>query len=208
MLDDAYAEANARLLIALMRERGAIGIGSISGFFATKPEWACPCCFRAKREIARLDKNGDLLCATHNHHDHFGDLAAEKIHVLPLGKPWSNPAYRALCDSFVRFEPTPICSDCNAADTAAKAAVNAKPKFSFSPFEISTFIIVESNLAHRIDKDRARRAYDIAEAAMRIYGEQLRRVVTEPKADGFEPIACAAWRVLHSIRQGIKDKES
>lgn len=201
------AERNARLLLDLIREHGAREPGSIPGFFETGDRWHCPVCFRSKSEIARLDKNGNLLCAIHLHHDHFGDFAANK---LPRGRG-SNvlefEAGRVVRDSFYRFQPILICNDCNVAEGAAKKAARTVECFSFTPFEISGFIIVTPNAPHRIDSDAALRFYAAAKTVMSLYGDMLRKAIECSKDDSFEQIGGAAWRVLKAVREKMKDSE-
>lgn len=200
-----YAEANARLLYRLLQTTGAIGFGSISGFFEVFPEWRCPCCHRSKEEIVRLDKNAHLLCSIHWHHDHFLDLAREKI----------GPIESSVEDSFCRFPRTQICSDCNVAEsTLAKRSLNEDEKrlrhFSFAPFEIASFIIVRMNAGHSVDVERAQIAYQAAQPSMKLLGDRLRAVVQSIRtdADTFEQVGGAAWRVLKEVNAKRKAQQS
>lgn len=203
MSESWWAEPNGRLLLNLFREYRAKELGSISNFFETPPEWHCPSCFRSKPEIARLDKNGNLLCSTHRHHDHFGDLAGSR---LPrLRDDWR--ALEAFRDGFVRFSPTLICSDCNVAEVAAKAAAGAVSQFSFTPFEISMFIFVEPNAPHRVDHNIAIDLYEVAKGAMSPYGRALKRAIQCMENDSFEHLGGAAWRVLKKAREKMKDSK-
>jgi hypothetical protein len=201
-MPDTYK--NFDLLMELRREHRAEGFGSISGFFDTDPDWLCGACFRSKRQIARLDKNGNLLCAFHVHHDHFGDLAFNLLPRMPEIHWRDRLAYAVFSASFGRFQQELICGDCNAADGAAKAKVGAATDFSFSPFEISTFIIVEPNAPHQVNAELAGRAYDAAKPLMKLYGATLREAKKCLESDDFAPAGGAALSVLLDVRAKMK----
>ncbi len=184
------AEANARLLRRLAKNHNALDFGKISKFFEVGLNWRCPCCHRSKEEIARLDRNAHLLCELHRHHDHFGDEANSR---LPSG-----PGVADVLASFCRFPDVLICSDCNVAEPAAKRIVGAPSYFTFTPYEIATFITVRNNKPHLVDDDRARQAYEAAKPAMVLIRNRLSAVLksAETDADDFETAGAAAWRVL------------
>lgn len=197
------AEDNARLLIEIKDSLKANGLGSISNFCEVSPEWICPCCLRMKREIARIDKNGNLLCALHYHHDHFEHYARDQMPALP------HQAY----ELYTRFPRTLICNDCNVAEPVAKRIVGAKSNFSFAPFEIATFIIVESNAPHKIDEQRAMEAYESATHSMRMLWGRIRAARSSMEDDSenigsFERIGSPINRIIAKIavvkNEGVK----
>jgi rubredoxin len=202
------AEGNARLLFDLAMQLKARGIGSVCGFFEVGKTWCCPSCHRQKAEIARLDKNGNILCALVLHHDHWGDFAQDKIPFFrgtALTYEEARP-YDSLRGSFSRFPETLICQDCNVAEGAAKVAANTENSFSFSPFEISTFIIVANNVAHKVDREKAITAYQKTMPSMALYSANLREVLNYDKKapESFEQVGGAAWRVLKDVREKMK----
>src|SRR5688572_14148061 len=152
------AEDNAHLIYRLKEKLKAKGFGQISNFFETDARWCCPCCFRSKSEIARLDKNDNLCCSLVYHHDHFEDYAKEQVVRPRFDQNWH--AHCALEDSFARFPHTLICQDGNTADTEAKKICGANKHFSFAPHEITAFIEVEENVAHHINRVRALEVYE------------------------------------------------
>ena len=214
------AEHNARLLFALVQQHNARGIGEIHNFFEVGPNWCCPACHRDKQEISRIDKNGNLLCSIHRHHDHFIDvvsdqLAAEKAGLLKGTKeagafPRVNfsiyAAHDSICASLIRFPETLICSDCNVAEPVAKRFAQTPPSFSFSPYEIASFINVRSHAPHGVDEDRAKEAFAAAKPSMQLISVRLRAILksVEEEADNFEHIGGAAWRVLHRLRADVR----
>lgn len=198
------AEDNARLLVDLRDRLGAKKFGSISNFFEVGVNWRCPCCYRSKPEIARLDKNSDLLCSLVLHHDHFDACVCEHLDLRDVAD-WSVP--RAIEESLVRFSATLICSDCNVAEPAAKQMVEAPAAFSFAPYEIAGFITVTANAPHAVDADRAREVYEAARPSMKVLAARLRAIAkaNETQGEAWEPAANAAWRVLQNVRRKMKD---
>lgn len=192
-------EANAMLLYDLYRALGASGFGAIAGFFETDTAWRCPCCLRSKREIARLDKNGALLCPIVLHHDHFSDCVPAVVRDALKGD-WA--AYRALMQSVVRFDDVLICGDCNVAEPAAKGIVGAPKPFSFAPFEIAGFIAVTPHAPHTVNPERARIAYKAASQSMAFIAERLREIGAALKApdSDWENAGAPALRVLKALK--------
>lgn len=205
----ANGEKNARLLFDLTKIHGAINLGAISGFFEVEETWCCPVCHRGKREIARVDKNANLLCALVHHHDHLGDITNGRLpdmHDLE----WEDrlPAM-SLRDSFQRFPEILICQDCNVAEGDAKKKAGAPRDFSFGPFEISTFIIVEPNRGHLIDIAKLSETYEKIRPSLGIYGDTIRGIARHQANPGeFEQIGGAAWRVLAEIARKRSGKVS
>jgi rubredoxin len=183
---------NARLAVDLALALGAKGTdsGNMSNFSEVPPDWYCPCCGRDKRQIARLDKNQNIYCSLHLHHDHFGD---EVINRIPDG--FFVPNFR---ESFCRFSDVLVCSDCNIAEPRAKALVGAPTYFSFAPYEIGYFIKVRPNAPHAVDDVKARECYEAAVPAMKLIRQRLFGVLEAQKNDieDFEHIGSAAWRAL------------
>jgi hypothetical protein len=85
----------------------------------------------------------------------------------------------------------------------------ATPDFSFMPFEISSFIIVEANRGHLIDVDKLRDVYEKIRPGLAIYGDMLRGIAKhEADPDSFEQIGGAAWRVLKEINRKRKERNT
>jgi hypothetical protein len=199
------AESNFKLLLSLATQLGADGYGSICNFFEVDPEWRCPCCFRSKCEIARLDKNGKLFCAIHEHHDHFWD--AQGVRIPRDGIYFAER--QVIGDSFDRFPPTLICNDCNVAEPLAKNAAGTPNYFTFAPHEIASFIIVKNNLPHEVDKEMASKLYASAKPGMEILAQRLTAVARGlSREDGeFEQIGEAALRVLLAAKRRMEHKD-
>jgi hypothetical protein len=191
------AAANEALLLELKEALGARGFGNVSKFSDTWPDWRCPGCGRTKAEFARLDKNGNLLCATVSHHDHFENCVYK---VLDLA------AFSRMNQILRRFAPALVCNDCNVAEPAAKAAVGAPAEFSFAPYEIAYFIEVSPNRPHTLRRDRALAAYQAAVPGMALLGEMLR--AARAAIDGApEHVAGPVGRVLAAIRDKTQHGE-
>lgn len=191
-------------MLDLVRRFGAHEIGAIGCFFDTTSDWLCPVCFRSKDELARLDKNGNLLCAIHSHHDHFGDLAMSRIRDAAAGT-----RTHALNDGFYRFPNTLICNDCNVIEGYAKSTIETSAVFSFAPHEIGTFIIVTPNAPHRLDRDRLKQTYEAVLPSLRLVGARLRAVLQSIRedSDDFEHIGGPAWRAIKAARQAMQKEE-
>lgn len=137
---------NTQLLMDIAAQFKVARIGTLGAFFDVSPDWRCPCCYRSKPEIARLDQNGNLLCSIVRHHDHFGDAVRTALRASHLGGDYG--LIDAHVTSFTRFSPTLICNDCNVIDHPAKRLVNAPKYFSFAPYEIATFVSPIPNEGH------------------------------------------------------------
>jgi|GEM_PF-3360604 len=201
MFEAQCADKNARLLLQIKDEQGADGLGSIANFFDVEADWRCPCCLRDKSELARKDKNGNLLCALHRHHDHYVHCIAHQVRKEFLEMPGALPALEG---SFVRFQDILICNDCNVAEPYAKNLVGAPEFFSFTPYEIAGFITVTVNAPHEVDPARAEAAFKAAEPSMKLISQRLRALMTMTRSgEGttFEPAAAAAWRVVNEVRK-------
>jgi hypothetical protein len=205
----ANGEKNARLLFHLSKKHGAIDLGSISGFFEVDENWHCPVCHRNKSEIARVDKNAKLLCALVRHHDHLTDITDGRIPDT-RGMEWQDQMpVLSLRDSFQRFPEILICQDCNVAEGDAKKKVGAPKDFSFGPFEISTFIIVEPNRGHLIDIAKLEETYEKIKSSLGIYSNTIRGIVKhQADPDNWEQAGGAAWRVLQDLNRKRKMRDN
>lgn len=205
-----FAEANARLLIRLMREHGAKDLGAVSGFFEVSEHWCCPACHRSKPEQARLDKNQNLMAALHRHHDHLIHAAEDKLPRCTEVDWKDRQGYNSLLSTFHRFPDTLLCNDCNVAEGDAKRKAGTPAAFSFTPFEISTFIIVRNNQPHAVDANKARIAWANLEPSLASYRDNLRQIASYDRADpdSFEQVGGAAWRVLKDVRAKMKQKQA
>ena len=206
---NVFAEANAKLLITIMKERNAVHPGAISSFFEVKDTWCCPSCHRSKAEQARLDKNDNLMCALHWHHDHMVHAARDRL-PAPIEINWNERhGFESLVSTFHRFPDTLICNDCNVIEGDAKKKVGAPAAFSFSPFEISTFIIVMNNKPHGLDLAKARVTWANLFPSLSNYRDNLKQITNYDNAepDSFEQIGGAAWRVLKDIRKKMNENK-
>ncbi len=205
MFEAATAEKNARLLIVLKERFGARDIGCVSGFFDTHEEWHCPCCCRSKLDIARLDKNENLLCSFVWHHDHFEDAVQKKLREraeLTYADVGASSDLNSLRVSFVRFQSILICGDCNVVEPVAKAVVNAPPEFSFAPYEIAAFIEVAPNSPHKVNEVLVGETYDVARQAMISLQNRLRDVVNY-RGDGNQerlPVGTREWLAFRDTK--------
>jgi hypothetical protein len=108
--------------------------------------WMCPSCCRSKFQILRWTtrfprspkKFSDWMAVLHRHHDHSVDAWREAP----------------------RFEQTIICDQCNAADGTAKRELDLPEKFSFSPLEISRFVVSFPHDKHKINLQAAKSIYE------------------------------------------------
>lgn len=141
------------------KQFNAEGVHFNKWWVCTPTTWRCPVCDRKKSELLKLNKHGDLSGQLHEHHDHMSDLAKKRFDEISASK--ENVIADLIAQKFVirlsyalaAYDKTIICSDCNSADKQAKKIVSAHKYFSFSPSEISKFIIVKNNLEHEIDED-------------------------------------------------------
>lgn len=120
-------------------------------------DWTCPSCKRNKFELLRWTTRfprspnafSDWMAGLHKHHDHSVE-------------PWSRQV--------PRFPQTIVCDQCNAADGAAKRKLKLPARFSYSPLELSWFIVARPHSKHEI----------IYEAAQSIFEAHV-------KASNFDP---------------------
>ncbi|MBO9501640.1 hypothetical protein [Brevundimonas sp. A19_0] len=148
----------------LLAQAGTTLLELNASWASTPVDWFCPVCLRRKPQIARLTSAGVLLCQLDRHHDHLDEEGAAILfrsqvkHADRARRDAVGSAVLACRALAERFHPTLVCNDCNAADGAAKAALEGvvHPQFSFAPSEIARFIRVAPNRAHEIDDDVAR----------------------------------------------------
>jgi hypothetical protein len=111
-------------------------------------DWFCPSCKRTRYQLLtstkaltpsarRLRGEVNWLAAIHGHHDH-GSHGGR----LP------------------RFPLTLICQACNAADGKAKRLLGLPTDFSFSPEELSMFVVGRPHVGVTADYVVARQIYD------------------------------------------------
>lgn len=133
----------------------------------TGVDWHCPCCRRSKPEIVRMNRHGHLIGEIHEHHDHVIDAvraeftkASENLPKI-LADQSAKKFYKRIAFGFSAYDNTLVCSDCNAADAEAKKLLNFPfgSYFSFSPQEISEFILVFPNQPHEISIRHAEAAW-------------------------------------------------
>jgi hypothetical protein len=79
------------------------------------------------------------LAAIHPHHDHGSHDSG-----------YPHP----------RFPPTLVCGNSNSADGAVKRRFQLPADFSFSPQELSQFVVGRAHSGVEIDYDAAKRIYD------------------------------------------------
>lgn len=172
MLDGRWS----RLTRALQARFGVEKLELNSDWASTWQQWECPCCRRAKEQIARVSAEGVLLCKLVWHHDHIGDFVKTLLRPatdLSLSKEGSSrrQATRALVFPLVeRFSATLVCEDCNNVDGDMKVALGDEidRRFSFSPDEIRSFIGEPiANQKHRYDIAAGLRAWRASEASFR-----------------------------------------
>ncbi|WP_426336989.1 hypothetical protein ACN9MY_06180 [Pseudoduganella sp. R-31] len=132
----------------------------------TPMAWKCPACQRSKIEIARRNKNGDLMCRLVEHHDHMKDLLLKKFESISAGleRVLANEAAEQFAKRSApmvsAYDNTVICNDCNNADAIAKRLAKTHPSFSYSPNEILNFVIATPNAEHHIDSEAAARIWE------------------------------------------------
>jgi hypothetical protein len=141
-----------------------------SWWASTRTGWVCPCCKRAKPQIARLSNGSVLLCRLEFHHDHLADRAKRIFREInPRSDDretniQSGRVKNALMLFVERFEETLICIDCNLSEGRVKLelAREIDPDFTFSPSEIASFVRVEPNRLHEVDFSQARMVWQAA----------------------------------------------
>jgi len=111
------------------------------------PDWRCPSCQRSKFEQLRWTTRfpgsphafKGWIAVLHRHHDHSVGFMERGVR---------------------RFSETVICDQCNAADGAAKRKLKLPEKFSYSPQEISLFVVANPHSKHTIKYEVAAEIYE------------------------------------------------
>jgi rubredoxin len=219
-IDTPNTTANTSIQMAL----GATDVEVNSIWIAAPPSWCCPCCGRAKRECARRGIMGQMLGKLVAHHDHIEDyidvVLTERSSEQSMEGASSKDASKFIrrgMDLFARFDRVVVCEDCNNADANAKNGVAADRYFTFTPREISSFIVAKPNTVHEIDNVAVSRAYARAKPLYDRRVTSLRRLA-EQALNGlswYEPVdfldleseitrsACQALKMfgLHDARE-------
>lgn len=161
----------------------------------TPVSWLCPCCKRTKGEIVRLNKNNYLTCQLHEHHDHMKDVVKELFERISIEQnvivadELSEKFAIKTAFSLSAYDNTVVCFDCNKADADAKKIVKAHKYFSFSPKQISEFLVVTPNEEHKIDPNKAQNVWQKAKPVFEErlqMAESFARIAAEKK-DWYQP---------------------
>jgi len=131
-------------------------LASNSQYTVMESGWQhCRVCERDAVDLAVLNKNDEILCSSHFHHDHMADyfrnLFDSYAYCVCWGS-WINDAGAALS----QFRPMEICSFCNEAEGAAKRKVGADKWFTFTPDELKDIIIADGPGNVRVNADAAK----------------------------------------------------
>lgn len=104
----------------------------------------CPVCMRKAEDLAVLNKNGEILCCAHYHHDHAEDYLRSMFDGYSFcgcWGEWINDAGATVS----RFRRQKICSFCNEAEGRAKKAIQASKWFTFSVAELQRIVGVSGH---------------------------------------------------------------
>ncbi|MGR5412416.1 hypothetical protein ACPV5T_07890 [Vibrio astriarenae] len=192
----------------LVRDFSADGAHLNKWWVMTPVGWQCPCCKRSKGEIVRLNKNNYLTCQLHEHHDHMKDVVKElfesfsiKQNIIVADELSEKFAVKTAF-SLSAYDNTVVCFDCNKADADAKKIVNAHKSFSFSPKQISEFLIVTANKEHQIDVRKAQGTWQEAKPIFELrmqMAENFARIAAEKK-DWYQPSDNTARNIERKAR--------
>lgn len=162
-LDGAWSRQTRSFLLVFKAERLDLN----DNWAGVGPDWCCPSCHRAKRHLVRLSDKRVLLCQLERHHDHLRDHGIRTLrerNPMPDDEPGRMAlmsAFKVCKGLFERFYDTVICKDCNSAEGQAKSALSGAPRdFSFSPAEITRFIVVRPNQPHEINLAAAQAVWE------------------------------------------------
>ncbi|MFK3663589.1 hypothetical protein ACI2I2_24295 [Scandinavium sp. NPDC088450] len=195
-IDSEFTLSTRRLVSCF----NAVGAHLNKWWVMTPVDWECPCCKRKKSEIVRLNKNNYLTCQLHEHHDHMKDV------VKSLFVEFSTRKKTIVADelserfaikaafSLSAYDNTVICFDCNKADADAKRLIHCHKFFSFSPGEISEFIVASPNHEHQIDEEAVKAVWERVEPVFTLrmnLAEQFAEIAAE-KQDWYQPSARTA----------------
>ncbi|MGI2111503.1 hypothetical protein ACRN9C_19220 [Shewanella frigidimarina] len=194
---------------ALVRAFEADGAHLNRWWVMTPVTWQCPCCKRTKEQIVRLNKNNYLTCQLHEHHDHMKDVVKELFECFSIKQniivadELSEKFAIKTAFSLSAYDNTVVCFDCNKADADAKKIVQAHVYFSFSPKQISEFLIVTSNEEHKIDPNQAQRVWEEARPIFEVriqMAESFARIAAEKK-DWYQPSDNTARNIERRARR-------
>ncbi|MDX1258059.1 hypothetical protein [Vibrio parahaemolyticus] len=160
-LDSEYSYRSKELVKQFL----ATGMDLNRWWVLTPVNWVCPSCQRTKPEIVRLNQHNYLTGHLHQHHDHMTDYVKKEF--TKISESMNVVVADLVAERFVErtafalsaYDPTIICSDCNSADADAKKLLRLPQEFSFSPSEISRFIISKANEKPYIDKLKAQEVW-------------------------------------------------
>ena len=183
-------------------------------WIATPTDWICPVCKRIKEKLVKINKHGDLSGHLHEHHDHMADLAKKRFDQISaqqtnvIADNISEKFVKRLAYALASYDNTIICSDCNVADTDAKKIISAHKDFSFSPTDISKFIIVSDNNKHEINYKIAKEMWDIQTIN---FQERLKLIdsialIASQNKHWYQPSACTALQVERLSKHYIKEQ--
>lgn len=189
---DSEFTYSTRQLVQLF---GADGAHLNKWWVMTPVEWSCPCCKRKKSEIVRINRNNYLICQLHEHHDHmkevvkslFEDFSTKRDKIV--ADEMSEKFAIKIAFSLSAYDNTVVCFDCNKADSDAKKVVGAHRYFSFSPKEISEFILVNPNVEHEIDENAAKDVWSRVKSIFEIRLEMAKKFayIAADKNDWYQP---------------------
>lgn len=218
----SHGRSSAELPIHLAAELGAgkTAKASLSNWAKIPDNWRCPCCARGKAAIVRLDKNGGLVGPIVEHHDHMEDdvmeidIPREALDGGKVSEVWGrHDKALAGLSGLIRFPRTWICGDCNNADAAAKAYVDAPKWFSFSPFEIRLFVIPRHRQPNDIRRDDVKNIFEIGIRQAELLKGRRKQIIDafnasvrakEDDAGEMVHVGQAAWNVLKQANNARK----
>mgnify|MGYP003606805984 CR=1 FL=1 len=189
---DSEFTLSTRKLVTLFNADGA----HLNRWWVLTPvEWTCPCCRRLKSQIVRLNKNNYLTCQLHEHHDHMVEV------VKTLFEKYCTAKKQQVADelserfaiksafSLSAYDKTIICFDCNKADADAKKIIKTHKFFSFSPKEISEFVVASPNKEHQINEEIAKNVWERVQPIFHLrmeMAEKFAKIASE-KNDWYQP---------------------
>lgn len=189
---DSEFTYSTKKLVSLFKADGA----HLNRWWVLTPvDWSCPCCKRSKSQIVRLNKNNYLTCQLHEHHDHMEEV------VRTLFENYSTLKKQQVADelserfaiksafSLSAYDKTIVCFDCNKADADAKKIVKAHKFFSFSPKEISEFVIASPNEEHQINEEIAKKVWERVQPIFQIRMQMAEKfaMIAAEKNDWYQP---------------------
>lgn len=189
---DSEFTYSTRRLVALFNAEGA----HLNRWWVMTPvDWFCPCCKRTKGQIVRLNKNNYLTCQLHEHHDHMEEVVKTLFEKYAIAR--NQQIADELSERFAiksafslsAYDKTIICFDCNKADADAKKIVKAHNFFSFSPKEISEFVISSPNNEHKINEEITKQVWERVQPIFHIRMEMAEKfaMIAAEKKDWYQP---------------------